>query len=218
TSFEIDGVPYAGAAGLAQLATMDDGTTVIAFGTLDKSDLSFTAKRVLAGSSADDPDREYLTGHVLSRSGNTLVVGGVRVHWAGLLSGDGDADRRDGHFIFRPVTLLVGAGTRVTSAGQGGGTLDATAITVGPRIQAFGDVSRDGTGQLTMDASAGLVRLNYTRLAGMVTAADSGTLTLDLQSIGGYRPAQFDFTGTGLTPEQDADPDAYEVAVAAGVN
>src|SRR5690606_2827166 len=93
TSFEIDGVPYLGAAGLAQLATLDDGTTVIAFGTLGGSDFRFTAKRVLAGTSADDPEREYLTGHVLSRSGDTLVVGGVRLHWAGLRSGDGDADR-----------------------------------------------------------------------------------------------------------------------------
>jgi hypothetical protein len=34
TAFEIDGITHAGAAGLAQLATLDDGSLVIAFGSL----------------------------------------------------------------------------------------------------------------------------------------------------------------------------------------
>jgi hypothetical protein len=218
TTYEIDGVAYAGTPGLAQLETLADGTLVIAFGVLDTSDWSFTARRVLAGTSVDDLRREYLAGHVLSRSGNTLVVGGVRLHWDGINAGDGDTDRRHGYFLSRPVTLVVGPGTKVTRAGQTGGTLDAGAISVGQRIQAIGDVSRNGTGQLTMDATSGLVRLNYTRLAGMVTATGPGALTVDLQSIGGFRPGMFDFAGTGLTPAQDVDPDAYEVALAPGLD
>jgi hypothetical protein len=218
TTFEIDGVAYTGAPGLAGLAALDDGTTVVAFGTLDRTAFSFTAKRVLAGTSAEDLQREYLSGHVLSRSGNTLVVGAVRLHWDRLDSADGDADRHLGRFMPGPVTLLVGPGTQVTRAGQGGGALDAGVISVGQRIQVFGDVSRDGLGALTMDATSGLVRMNYTRLAGSVASAGSGTLTLDLQSIGGLRPSMFNFGGTGLTPEQDADPDAYEVVVASGVD
>lgn len=218
TSFEIDGTAYTGEAGLTQLATLDDGAMVVAFGTLDTTGFAFTAQRVLAGTSAEDLRREYLAGHVLSRDGNTLVVGAVRLHWDRINGNDGDADRHLGRFMRGPVTLLVGPATKVTRAGQGGGTLDAGAISVGQRIQAFGDVARNGTGGLTMDATEGRVRLNYTRLAGSVATAGSGTLTLDLQSIGGLRPLMFNFAGTGLTPSQDADPEAYEVVVASGVD
>jgi hypothetical protein len=219
TSFEVNGSAYAGGAGLTQLATLDDETMVVAFGALDTAGHAFTAKRVLAGTSAEDMSREFLAGHVLSRDGNTLVVGAVRLHWDRINGNEGDADRRLGRFLPGPVTLLVGPTTRVLSAGQGGGgSLDAGAISVGQRIQAFGDVSRSGEGALTMDATAGLVRLNYTRLAGSVVSAASGALTLDLQGIGGLRPSLFNFAGTGVTQEQDADPDAYEVVVASGVD
>jgi hypothetical protein len=219
TAFEIDGVAYSGAAGLAQLATLADGTLVIAFGSLDTSDFHFTAQRVLAGERADELRRDHLAGTVLSRSGDTLVVGGVRLHWA---PGDNVAaegyHRHHGRYLTMPMTLQVGPGTIVTRAGQNSGSLASGIISVGQRIQAFGDVSRDGTGQLVMDATAGLVRLNYTRLVGMVTASEPGKLTLDLHSIHGLRPARFDFAGTGMTVTDDADPDAYEVAAGAGLN
>jgi hypothetical protein len=217
TTWEIDGVAYAGAAGLSQLATLDEAL-VIAFGTIDIGTHTFTAMRVLAGTSAEDLRREFLAGHVLSRTGDTLVVGAVRLYWDRLDATDGSADRYEGRFLPGPVTLTVGPGTKVTRAGQGGGSLDAGVISVGQRIQAFGDVSRNDAGRIVMDATDGLVRLNPTRLAGMVTAAASGALTLDLQSIGGLRPARFDFTGTGSGSVLDADPDAYEIALAAGLD
>lgn len=217
TTYEIDGTTYTGDAGLAQLDTLADGSLVVAWGSLDTSDFTFTAARVIAGTSVDDLRRDYLAGHVLAREGDTLTVGGVRLHWDRLRDGDGDADRRHGHFQRLPVTVLVGAGTKVLRAGQGSGALDHGAISVGQRIQVIGDVSRVNGG-IQMDATAGLVRLNYTRLIGQVTASSSGGLALDLYSIGGYRPARFDFSGTGATPDQDADPEAYEVAVGAGID
>lgn len=218
TTFEIDGVAYTGAPGLTQLGTLDDGTMVLAFGTLNRQDFTFTAQRVLAGSSAEDLDREYLAGHVLSRTGDTLLLGAVRLHWNLLDSSDGDADRHLGRFLGGPVTLVVGPGTKVTRSGQGGGTLDATAISVGQRIQVFGDASRNDEGDITVDATAGLVRLNNTRLSGRVVTAGSGAVTLELEGIDGLHPGRFDFTGTGATPEVDADPAAYEAMVASGVN
>lgn len=48
--------------------------------------------------------------------------------------------------------------------------------------------------------------------------AGSGAVTLDLEGIDGLHPGRFDFAGTGSTPEQDADPAAYEIVVASGVN
>jgi hypothetical protein len=209
TAFEINGVAYAGASGLAQLATLDDGTMVIAFGSLDTIDYSFTAQRVLAGDSADVPERDRLAGTVLSRSGDTLVIGGVRLHW----HGDGDEHRRHGRYLLQPVTLQVGPGTVVTRSAQGSGVLASGVISVGQRIQVIGDVSRVDDQTLVMDATEGLVRLVYTRIAGQVSATAVGSLVLDLASIHGIGPGRFDFTGTGLTAGQDADPDNYEVNV-----
>jgi hypothetical protein len=204
TSFEINGTVSTGAAGLALLATHTDKPMVIAFGTMTNDDHVFTARRVLAGSSIEDARRDYLSGNVLSRSGNTLEVGGVTLA------------RRDGRHGFERsvVTVTLGAQTRVTRAGQGAGTLAIGAISVGQRIEAMGELSRSGE-TLQLDATEGAVRLDYTRLFGTVAAVVPGSLTLSLDAIDGRDPARFDFTGTGATAAQDADPESYEVATGA---
>ena len=55
TTFEIDGTAYTGAPGLAALATLPTGAWTVAFGALDESTETFTASRVLAGSSVEHP-------------------------------------------------------------------------------------------------------------------------------------------------------------------
>jgi hypothetical protein len=109
TSFEINGTVFTGAAGLSALAGLADKPMTIAFGALTTADHSFTARRVLAGNSIEDAQRDYLSGNVLSRTGNTLTVGGVRV------------DHRDGRFGFErgSASVTVGTSTQVTREGQG---------------------------------------------------------------------------------------------------
>lgn len=205
TTFEINGQSFTGAAGLNQLATLavapvSDNPMVIAFGTLQTSDHSFTARRVLAGTSIEDARHDRLSGNVLSRTGNTLVVGGVRLH------------RRDGRWGFErnPVTVTIGAATRVTRAGQGSGTSGIGDISVGQRVDVFGEVAGSASG-FTLDATAGAVRLEYTHLAGTVAARSVGGLELSLLAIDGTRPARFNFAGTGASAMLDADRDHYEV-------
>ncbi len=200
TRFEINGTVSTGADGLTQLAALTGNPVTIAFGTIDATDHTFTAQRVLAASSAEDLHHDYLSGNVLSRSGNTLTVGGVRL------------GRRDGRFGFQTgrISLTVGSDTVVTRDGQGSGTLDIADISVGQHIEAFGDYSSAGTGA-TLDATAGRVRLNYTHLFGKVTATATGSLTLALQSLDGRDPSRFDFTGTGAATAGDADPAHYVV-------
>ena len=62
TAFEIDGVEYEGAAGLATLAGKPAGTRTAAFGVLDVSDRSFTASDVLAGDSVPGPRFDVVRG------------------------------------------------------------------------------------------------------------------------------------------------------------
>ncbi len=78
---------------------------------------------------------DVLWGNVTARSGNTLTVrGGTLIRRSGSVT-----------FIRGDVTVLVGANTGVTRDGQGrmgsGSTLDSQAISVGQRINAFGQVS-----------------------------------------------------------------------------
>lgn len=210
TRFEINGMVFSGMDGLDALATLDNHPVVHAFGTLSGSDHSFTARRVLAATSARDLHRDYLSGNVLSRSGNTLVVAGFSAQ----RHDEGDAD--DSSYELRPVTVTVGPNTLVTRDGQGSGTMGIADISVGQRVEVFGDLTRDGEGHGSLDATAGRVRLNYTQLSGKVVATPlPGAMTLELKSIDGRDPARFDFAGTGTSPATDADPANYEVGTGA---
>jgi len=204
TAFEIDGEPFTGAAGLAALAQEAAGTPTVAFGSLTLASREFTAERVHAGTSVPGPRFDVLWGNVISRDGDALTVRGATLI------------RRSGSFAFvrDDVTLLVGPDTLVTRDGQGGTDLTEDAISVGQRVHAFGDVS-ENNGELTLNAEHGRVRLHLTHLSGSVVTANPGTLTLDLASIDGRRPAIFDFSGTGTAPATDADPENYEIATGA---
>lgn len=206
TAFEIDGVEFEGAAGLAQLATKPAGTRTAAFGTLHVSDRSFTASDVLAGDSVPGDRFDAVIGNVLSRSGDTLTVRGATI-----VTNDGNV-----RFIRGDATVLIGPDTLVTRDGGGRNLLRPGAISVGQRIWAFGQVTATPTvDSLTLDATDGRVRMRLTHLAGSVVSAVPGQVNLDLFSIDGRRPAAFDFTGTGASSAQDADPSNYEIATGA---
>jgi hypothetical protein len=206
TAFEIDGVEYEGAAGLATLAGKPAGTRTAAFGVLDVSDRSFTASDVLAGDSVPGPRFDVVRGNVIARVGDVLTVRG------------GTLIRRDDsvRFVRGDITVLIGPDTLVTRDGGGRNLLRPGAISVGQRIVAFGSVTATPTvDTLTLDATDGRVRMKLTHLTGSVVSAVPGLLTLDLFAIDGRRPSAFDFSGTGVSSDMDADPDAYEVATGA---
>ena len=102
TAFEIDGVEYEGAAGLAQLAGQPAGTRTAAAGVLDLSDRTFTATDVLAGDSVPGPRFDVVRGNVIAREGDTLTVRG------------GTVIRRDDsvRFLRGDITVLIGPDTR----------------------------------------------------------------------------------------------------------
>ena len=54
--------------------------------------------------------------------------------------------------------------------------------------------------------------LHVTHLSGLVNNIMQGQVDIDLHAIDRRRVGSFDFTGTGASPEQDADPDNYEVS------
>jgi hypothetical protein len=66
--------------------------------------------------------------------------------------------------------------------------------------------------QVLFDATQGAVRMHLTRLTGIVNTVMPGQTDITLHGIDRRRVGIFDFTGTGSSPDQDADPDNYEVA------
>ena len=207
TAFEVNGVSYAGTAGLEALNSAGAGTVTAALGTLTTATREFNAKTVFAGTSIPGIGVDGVIGDVIARSGDVLTVRGATV----VRDSDGP------HFARGNVKVTLGPATRVFK----GGTVpvqavDTDAISIGQAIEAFGTAApvsaASMSGDWTLDATAGRVRMNVTPISGYVTATGTGALTLQLESIGGRRVSAFDFAGTGTSPDQDADPANYEVA------
>jgi hypothetical protein len=207
TTFEIDGTNYTGAAGLEALAAAGAGTVTAAFGTLAPATRKFDAITVLAGSSVPGIGVDTVSGEVIARRGDVLTVRGATVN----------RDSDGAHFARGNVQVTLGANTRVFKAG----TVPVTAaapgdISVGQSIQAFGKATPVSaaslSGDWTLDATSGRVRMHATPVYGFVKQATGGTVTLQLESIAGRKVAAFDFAGTGSSAGTDADPANYEVA------
>ena len=203
TAFEIDGVPSTGAAGLAALAAKPAGSMTVAFGTLSRLEHRFTAEIVHAGDSVSGERVDAIQGNIVSRNGNRLTVKG------------GFAVNRDHVMrVHRTVLVDVGPNTKVLKLGSVGTALDLSALSVGQQIVAFGTLTASATDTTaaTFDATNGRVRMMPTNLRGTVNAVVPGQLNLNLRGIDRLGIDAFDFTGTGITPAQDANPADYEVA------
>jgi hypothetical protein len=204
TTFEINGQPFAGAAGLTQLAAMPAGSFAVAFGTVQSSDQSFTATSVLAGSSAEGGGFDHIAGNVVARNGNTLTIHGARMDDR---NGDGD------DFIINNTAVTVADATAVTAEGQSAATPahSIAEISVGSLIDAFGHASKDSSGKITLDASTGRVRLDLTHAQGALKGSATGNITLNLKTIDRQPISLFDFKGTGSATGADSNPTQYVV-------
>jgi len=201
TTYQINGTAYSGNAGLTALAAVGSGTKVAAFGTVQEGNQpSFTATMVLAGSSLERPGEDSISGTVIARSQTTLTVRDAT--WSG---SDGDFD-----FETKDTTVMIGPATVVTEEGHAG-SFSIADISPGQKVDASGSVSKGSDGAVTVDSTAGEVDLDVTRASGIVTLLSDGSLTLNLESLGGLPTDVFDFSGTGSSTANDASPSAYVV-------
>ncbi len=208
TEFEIDGEPYFGAEGLRALAAAGRGTPTVAGGTLNVGDRQFTAAIVLAGSSVPGAGRDAVVGNVIARDGDILTVRGATII---------PHDRR-AHF-HDDVLVQVGPDTKVFRDGDRQADLGIEAISIGQRVtirgsgpDAMPEITDANSPQILFDATAGAVRLHVTHLSGIVNSVVPGQVDIALQAIDRRRANIFDFSGTGTSPDVDADPANYEVA------
>ncbi|HEY2781640.1 MAG TPA: hypothetical protein VGI90_12725 [Steroidobacteraceae bacterium] len=215
TTYEINGFVLSGVPGQAQLAALPTSTLTTVFGTLTVtsattpiatpavtptasttgSSVTFTASQVLVDRSTTSVASDRITGTVSARSGNTLGIE------------DATLTQNSGTSTFVPGTTIVNVGpaTLITFFGEGTAeSISPLQISVGSVIEAFGTVGNSSTGQVVLDASAGRVRLDLTTASGAVTAQGSGSLTLNLASLGGRAISSFDFVGSSAAPDQYA--------------
>ncbi len=205
TEFEVDEVMYVGIEGLRALNVAGPGTPTVAKGTLNVAERKFTAAIVLAGSSVPGIDRDAVIGNVIKREGNFLTIRGATIV---------PSDRRT-HF-HDDVVVEVGPETKVFKENYRASDLTIDAISIGQRVTIRGNQPTPTTDalapQILFDATQGSVRMHVTHLSGIVNTVMPGQTDITLHAIDRRRVQIFDFSGTGQTEAQDADPDNYEVA------
>ena len=202
TVYEINGDIYRGADGLAVLGEQQVLTAVIAMGDLNIQQRHFEATQVYAGSSVPGGILDVVSGNVISRIDDQLTVKG-----ATLIRGDGSVIFKD------EIVVLVGENTTV-SRQLSVDPFEIDDISVGQRITVFGELNEDETqlnANFNNDNGHGHVRMHFTTLKGDVVAAEEGALIADLKVVDGRRISLFDFTGTGSDPDNDADPQNYDI-------
>ncbi len=182
--------------------TTTNGTTT----TSTTTDVTYSITQVLAGSSVQSASLDRVSGIVSARSGNTLTV-----QDATLIGINGTNT-----FMSGTATVTVGASTLVTVLGQGSTANNTIAqISVGSLIYAFGVATTPTSGNVTLDASAGHVQLGQSSASGLVTVVGSGSLDLNLTSLGGLSIKAFDFVGTGNSSSAPASGSSYVVGTGA---
>jgi len=195
TIFEVDGRSFVGVEGLRAMAVLANSAPVVAAG--QATDSGFVADTVLAGSSVPWSNIDVVRGIVSARNGDTLTVKGARVEF------------RDGTDIFRNTyRVTIGAGTVITAFNLDRGDLDNSSISVGQRIVASGEFVGDNA----LDATDGRVRMQVSQLTAEVV--QDSPLAVNLFFLNAHNPELYDFSGTGSTSVQDADPGFYEIDTA----
>ena len=200
TFYEIDGVGYQGADGMAVLEGLAQFTGVIVKGDLKFAPLRFEAREVYAGSSVPGGNMDLVQGSVTARSGDVITVRGATVF------------RSTGAAVFHDnVTVTLDDSTTILKQ-MSPGTFDKQDISVGQRISIFGVITNDEVSDLQMSAVNGYARMGVSVVRGSVVSLpdESIDFTLNLTSINGRNISLYNFAGTG-TPGNDADTTAYEV-------
>lgn len=202
TIYEIDGQVYQGRDGLEVLSGLDLNTAIVAKGDVKFDPYRFEANEVYAGTSVPGGGMDVVTGNVISRVGNSLIIKGAYLF------------REDDTVIFNDsVTVLIGENTQVLRQLSKENYVIGD-ISVGQRIRAFGTLADKEDDRFELDVTEGYTRMLLTTLHGTVVSKEEDQiLVADLQSIDKRQVSIFDFQGTGTEINNDADPENYEINI-----
>lgn len=190
TYFNVNGVTHTGVEGLGALQLQGINLPIAAYGTLgDLSGITptFNATSVYAGTSLESPLEDHMQGVVAARNGNSISVEG-----AFLLTRNGITQ------FAATATATVGSNTVVSQDGVAASGLSAASISVGQQLDIGGQGAVSTAGAVTMDATAGQVRLSPTQVWGTLNSATPGSASLAAETFGNFASTDFNFTGTNV--------------------
>jgi hypothetical protein len=218
TTYNINGVPYKGAAGLAAVNALQINTIIEAYGTFgDLNNLkpNFVATQVYAGIAVENLLTDRITGTVSSRVGNTLHIHGAEVEARNFSIPIGVAVN-----FQNDLTLTVGDTTLVTVDGHPElPSVPTQYLSVGQQVDMEALAATDSSGNIVDDANGnptwsvvnGLVRMVPTTGWGLLNAAPASGISANLVSLGGYETQALTFTGTGAATGADSGAAAYAI-------
>jgi hypothetical protein len=216
TTYNINGVPYKGTAGLAAVNAVQINTIIEAYGTfgdLQNIKPNFVATQVYAGVAVENLLTDRITGTISSRVGNTLHIHGAEVEARNFNIPIGVAVnfQNDLTLTVADTTLINVDGhpelpsvpTQYLSVGQ---QVDMEALAV---TDSSGNIVDDANGNPTWSVANGLVRMIPTTGWGVLNPAPASGISAGLITLGGYEPGALTFTGTGSATGEDSNPGAY---------
>jgi len=236
TYYNINGVAYVGADGLAALQKLQaqtDQLQIAAVGTgpgsgspwtkLSGITPAFAATQVYAGSSLESTIQDHIVGWVTGiTSGNTVssstITPGSTTGIMTLTVQNAALVDRLGDYGYQNTTpVLVAAPTIVSIDGVLPSTPPSlSSISVGQLIDVSGFVAIDQSNNPTaLDATGGQVRLQPTSIWGTAASGTTNSVTLNpLVWIQDLEPNHTNFAGTGTSSATDASTTNYVVNTA----
>ncbi len=191
TLYEIDGVEVSQDDAFATLASLPIDSPIIAFGLVDEESV-FSATKVIAGSSVAWAGQDAFRGVIVARTAENITISGV------VFSHE---DREAIHA--EALTFLYNDLTKITGFNQQ--EISANSLSVGQHIKALGELDE----QQTFNSVDSIVHIKLSTIVGQVV--QNSPLIIDVTKFNRKPVDSYDFNGTGLTSEQDADPDNYEI-------
>jgi hypothetical protein len=210
TYFNINGTVYTGAAGITAIATQQQDSPLVVYGTLDNLSgitPTFNASEVYVGTIEESQLAYYFTGTVTARSNETITLRG-----ADYITPVSTPDAPFLNAYVDSILVKLGVNTAVYQDGIATPGLSIADVSVGQQITVAGQPTYNSTGTAldSVDATSGVLRLQSTTLWGLLNADG----TQNLFSLGRFETAAINFAGTG-TPGHDAMPGAYVIDTSA---
>src|ERR1700722_6814241 len=198
TYYNVNGTVYTGDAGLKAMSSMLINTPIAVYGMLSSLNTiapSFKATTVLVGTALESEGlADHLQGVVAARSGNTLtVIGGDYLYTTNV----SDLYAVGGTYYLPSTQVTIGSATQVFRDGDVA-SFNPQSISVGQEVDIAGASTVTTSGSVSMNATAGQVRLLSTRAWGVLTTATPNSLSLDLASLADFDPGAFNLTGVAL--------------------
>jgi len=201
SGYVIDNEGFVGSDGINAITNLATGTITSALTSYvpDPSAGRFNITQAYLGTAQENPAANRLEGTVIARNGNAL-----KVHGSTLLLALGAST-----YYPADATVNLSSNTVVSIDGQPTATgITIANVSVGQHVIVLG-TSSVSSNVVTMDATAGRLRIVPTRAWGTVTAGGVGSASLDLASLDRWPATAFNFAGTGTNSAQDANPAAY---------